>query len=310
MVETFKDFKRARSKGKYIVSPWWLTQCKESMRRLPEDQFPHTYNPKCLLEVAPGEPLPTTENESLMLSTATSSSDTNSTMSIPQPPISNISTLMGRITPVSELRRFRTSALIKKHNFQGSLTETKDHEPVHTEDHSLTAEDSFSGVVYDDPESKREKRKLMDRLELKKRLKIDHCEPQEEAKKQDIQLLTTTKAVEAEEPCVQEEQVNTTSVEPFLQSEPTVPSTKKSLPENETLEKGPTFQTEATEPITVRDMTVSTSKTSATDSSGAKTFKFMLSSFSAERKSKITKHILYSYSPILVTQRIHVLTHC
>lgn len=43
--ETFREFKLVRKQGKWIVSPWWLIRSQAAGRRLPEAQFPHTFNP-------------------------------------------------------------------------------------------------------------------------------------------------------------------------------------------------------------------------------------------------------------------------
>ncbi|ORX87579.1 BRCT domain-containing protein [Anaeromyces robustus] len=43
--ESFKDFKLALSKKKFIVSPVWLEKCYELQKHVPENDYPHTYNP-------------------------------------------------------------------------------------------------------------------------------------------------------------------------------------------------------------------------------------------------------------------------
>lgn len=43
--EAFREFRIARHCGKQIVSPWWIQACKEAGRRLPEKDYPHTFNP-------------------------------------------------------------------------------------------------------------------------------------------------------------------------------------------------------------------------------------------------------------------------
>ncbi|TPX35524.1 hypothetical protein SmJEL517_g02137 [Synchytrium microbalum] len=43
--ETTKDFKSAKLKNKFIVSPFWLEKCFETGIRQSESDFPHTYNP-------------------------------------------------------------------------------------------------------------------------------------------------------------------------------------------------------------------------------------------------------------------------
>ncbi|KAJ3187995.1 DNA topoisomerase 2-binding protein 1 [Gaertneriomyces sp. JEL0708] len=55
--ESFKDFKTARQKGKYIVSPEWLIRCEESGRRVNESDFPHTFNPHKTLSLATPAPV-------------------------------------------------------------------------------------------------------------------------------------------------------------------------------------------------------------------------------------------------------------
>ena len=47
--ETFREFKLARSGGKYIVSPHWLLECRRQGVRLREMDFPHTFNPSRVL---------------------------------------------------------------------------------------------------------------------------------------------------------------------------------------------------------------------------------------------------------------------
>ncbi|KAJ1659709.1 protein kinase activating protein dpb11 [Dispira simplex] len=49
--ETFRDFKLAKQLHKPIVSPWWLHKCYEERRRLPENAYPHTFNPCLLLDL-------------------------------------------------------------------------------------------------------------------------------------------------------------------------------------------------------------------------------------------------------------------
>jgi len=43
--ESFKDFKLAYAKKKFIVSPVWLQKCYELQQHVPEIDYPHTYNP-------------------------------------------------------------------------------------------------------------------------------------------------------------------------------------------------------------------------------------------------------------------------
>lgn len=49
--ETFSGFKAAKSRKKFIVSHYWLLQCRDLGKRLPEKDFPHTYKPLKLLEI-------------------------------------------------------------------------------------------------------------------------------------------------------------------------------------------------------------------------------------------------------------------
>ncbi|KAJ3045058.1 DNA topoisomerase 2-binding protein 1, partial [Rhizophlyctis rosea] len=50
-VETFKEFKQAKAKGKWIVSPVWLQKCNELRQRVNEADYPHTYDPNRSLEI-------------------------------------------------------------------------------------------------------------------------------------------------------------------------------------------------------------------------------------------------------------------
>lgn len=43
--ESFREFRTVRQAGKWIVSPFWLLHCKGAARKLPETDYPHTFNP-------------------------------------------------------------------------------------------------------------------------------------------------------------------------------------------------------------------------------------------------------------------------
>lgn len=43
--EKFKEFKLAKKFSKLIVSPWWIIKSRESNTKLPENEYPHTYDP-------------------------------------------------------------------------------------------------------------------------------------------------------------------------------------------------------------------------------------------------------------------------
>lgn len=45
-----REFRLAREQGKFIVSPYWLTMCKEQNARVDETLFPHTFNPNLSLQ--------------------------------------------------------------------------------------------------------------------------------------------------------------------------------------------------------------------------------------------------------------------
>ncbi|XP_038058613.1 DNA topoisomerase 2-binding protein 1-like isoform X1 [Patiria miniata] len=49
--DTSKEFRAARDKGMFIVSPFWLLACEEEERRVDEASYPHTFNPKMSLSV-------------------------------------------------------------------------------------------------------------------------------------------------------------------------------------------------------------------------------------------------------------------
>ena len=49
--DPFKDFKVARKKKKFIVSPIWLMKCREEKRRVNEAMYPHNFNPETALNV-------------------------------------------------------------------------------------------------------------------------------------------------------------------------------------------------------------------------------------------------------------------
>ncbi|KAJ3191511.1 DNA topoisomerase 2-binding protein 1 [Irineochytrium annulatum] len=49
--ESFEEFKDARRSGKYIVSPAWIYNCYEAIRRLNEADFSHNYVPRKTLSV-------------------------------------------------------------------------------------------------------------------------------------------------------------------------------------------------------------------------------------------------------------------
>ncbi|XP_064597636.1 DNA topoisomerase 2-binding protein 1-like [Liolophura sinensis] len=50
-----KEFRTAREHGKLVVSPHWLTMCKEQNARVDESLFPHNYNPNLSLSVVSGK---------------------------------------------------------------------------------------------------------------------------------------------------------------------------------------------------------------------------------------------------------------
>ncbi|KAI9138662.1 hypothetical protein BKA69DRAFT_761693 [Paraphysoderma sedebokerense] len=54
--ESSKLLKRAKAKNKFIVSPWWLHHCLTQKQRLPEADYPFTYNPSKLLSLSSKPP--------------------------------------------------------------------------------------------------------------------------------------------------------------------------------------------------------------------------------------------------------------
>ncbi|TPX52142.1 hypothetical protein SeMB42_g01638 [Synchytrium endobioticum] len=56
--DTFKDFKIAKSKNMYIVSPYWVDKCLETGVRQKEADYPHTYNPAKALQPGLESPTP------------------------------------------------------------------------------------------------------------------------------------------------------------------------------------------------------------------------------------------------------------
>jgi hypothetical protein len=58
--ESFKEYRAAKHSGKKIVSPVWLSACKETRKRLLEDEYPHFY-PNKTSDLARNEPLATEE---------------------------------------------------------------------------------------------------------------------------------------------------------------------------------------------------------------------------------------------------------
>nr|XP_006821607.1 PREDICTED: DNA topoisomerase 2-binding protein 1-like [Saccoglossus kowalevskii] len=49
--DTSKDYKLAKEQKKHIVSPHWLSACKDENKHIDESLYPHTYNPKMSLSV-------------------------------------------------------------------------------------------------------------------------------------------------------------------------------------------------------------------------------------------------------------------
>ena len=49
--DTGKEFRQARKDGKRIVCPAWVYMCRDEGRRVDEEIFPHTYNPKMTLNI-------------------------------------------------------------------------------------------------------------------------------------------------------------------------------------------------------------------------------------------------------------------
>jgi hypothetical protein len=49
--DTTKEFRAAREAGKHVVAPDWVLMCRDEARRVEEELFPHTYNPRLKLDV-------------------------------------------------------------------------------------------------------------------------------------------------------------------------------------------------------------------------------------------------------------------
>ncbi|XP_065521632.1 DNA topoisomerase 2-binding protein 1 [Lathamus discolor] len=47
-----KEYKSVKERGIHIVSEYWLLECAQECKRLPESLFPHTYNPKMSLDIS------------------------------------------------------------------------------------------------------------------------------------------------------------------------------------------------------------------------------------------------------------------
>ncbi|KAI8801806.1 BRCT domain-containing protein [Cladochytrium replicatum] len=62
--ETFRDFKRAKQLGIFIVSPCWLEKCNELGIRVDESDYPHTYDPTRVLPISLEEQTNSTVSES------------------------------------------------------------------------------------------------------------------------------------------------------------------------------------------------------------------------------------------------------
>ncbi|KAL7753913.1 protein kinase activating protein dpb11 [Sorochytrium milnesiophthora] len=111
--ETFGDFRRARAKDKHIVSPWWLYQCQKHGTRLPESDFPHTFNPTKMLSLS-SRPSTATDSSQLTFDapdfSAFSSSDAlgnNRDGVYPTPSIPSSATLAPESAPVADGSRKR-----------------------------------------------------------------------------------------------------------------------------------------------------------------------------------------------------------
>ncbi|KAJ1966479.1 protein kinase activating protein dpb11 [Dipsacomyces acuminosporus] len=58
--ETLRDYRVAVQSGISVVSPWWLYACHDSQMRVPESEFPYTYQPERrlrLVSTSPAKPL-------------------------------------------------------------------------------------------------------------------------------------------------------------------------------------------------------------------------------------------------------------
>lgn len=46
-----REYNQIKSKGVYVISPYWLYTCVDEQRHVDESLFPSTYNPKLTLPV-------------------------------------------------------------------------------------------------------------------------------------------------------------------------------------------------------------------------------------------------------------------
>ena len=62
--DTGKEFRQAKKDGKRIVCPAWVYMCRDEGRRVDEEIFPHTYNPKMTLNITLSQSTATTRTRS------------------------------------------------------------------------------------------------------------------------------------------------------------------------------------------------------------------------------------------------------
>jgi len=51
-----KEFRTARDKGAHVVAPDWVYMCRDEARKVEEELFPHTFNPRMKLDITGGSP--------------------------------------------------------------------------------------------------------------------------------------------------------------------------------------------------------------------------------------------------------------
>ncbi|TPX64922.1 hypothetical protein SpCBS45565_g05550 [Spizellomyces sp. 'palustris'] len=222
--EAFKDFKIARQRGKYIVSPSWLVACHETGQRVKELDYPHTYNPYRALSIS----TPTSSQRMSDMvedkhpdETSASSSpqerlergdvtkdgpqhhqlphaddsrddrcDVGDDQSAPLPAVEKYVEIIDRLLDAKMTRRRPRHSVLRRDVTVSSIfsddipAEESIKEIRRVDVHPYTQtqianrqQEEVAAIVYDDPDSRVEKRKLLEQIETnEKRPKLSNNE--------------------------------------------------------------------------------------------------------------------------------------
>ncbi|KND00633.1 uncharacterized protein SPPG_03760 [Spizellomyces punctatus DAOM BR117] len=222
--EAFRDFKIARQRGKYIVSPSWLVACHETGQRVKELDYPHTYNPHRALSISTptsSQRMSDTVEDQHPNETSASSSpqeklerddvkedarqhqqsphaddsrddqcDVGDDQSAPLPGVEKYVEIIDRLLDAKMTRRRPRHSVLRRDVTVSSIfsddipTEDSTKEVGRVDVHPFTQtqianrqQEEAAVIVYDDPDSRVEKRKLLEQIETNgKRPKLSNNE--------------------------------------------------------------------------------------------------------------------------------------